>query len=245
MIEVSRLHKRFGARQAIDTMTLTFPSATVTALVGLNGAGKTTLLRLIAGLDRADGGAVRVCGRDPRSETRPTRLLGVHIDPDAMDPRHTVWRHLKWLASLGGVGFERAEAMLAEVGLQAHRSERVAALSQGARQRLAIAAALLGDPAAVLFDEPLNGLDVSGIVWLRMLLRRLADQGKTVVIASHVLGEVVRTADRLVILNGGKLAAAGDLAEIVPAGADPRQWLEQTLLAQADPRPACHRVGPS
>lgn len=233
MIEISRLDKRFGSCHAIDSVTATFPSGTVTALLGLNGAGKTTLLRLIAGLDHADGGTVTVCRRSTRDELQPTRLLGVHIGPEAMDPRHTIWRHIAWLAALSGIETKRAEAVLNDAGLLANRGDRISELSLGARQRLAIAGALLSDPETVIFDEPLNGLDVPGIVWLRSLLGRLAGEGKTVVIASHLLGELVLTADRMLILDRGQVAAEGTFTDIVPADDEPRRWLERTLLAKA------------
>ncbi|BBY43432.1 ABC transporter ATP-binding protein [Mycolicibacterium celeriflavum] len=233
MIEVSDLDKRFGSCRAVSDVTASFPSATVTALLGLNGAGKTTLLRLIAGLDRPDRGTVTVCGRNPRDEAQPARLLSAHLGPEAMDPRHTVGRHLAWLAALGGIGSERVDAVMSEAGLYAHRDERIVKLSLGFRQRLAIAAALLSDPAAVIFDEPLNGLDVPGIVWLRTLLRRLAADGRTVVLATHLLSEVVLTADRLLILNRGRVAVEGTLDELVPAAHDPRLWLEQALLSHS------------
>lgn len=233
MIEVSGLCKRFGATRAVDEVSITAPSGAVTALLGLNGAGKTTLLRLIADLDRPDAGTVRVSGRDPRRESRPTSLLGVHLGADAMSPRRTTWQHLSWLAALSGTPSSRVEEVLAEVGLHGRRDARIVTLSLGSRQRLAIAAALLTDPAAVILDEPLNGLDVAGIVWLRALLRRLADEGRSVLVASHVLGEIVCTADELVILERGKVAVAGPLNSIVPQGADARDWLECSLLASA------------
>jgi len=227
VIETIELTKSFGGHRAVDTVTAEFPTGSVTALLGLNGAGKTTLLRLIAGLDRPDGGTITVC-RQRRSGD--PRLLGVHLGPDAMNPGHTVRRHLSWLAALFGVGPARVEAVLDEAGLLEQRSARIGGLSLGARQRLAIAGALLGEPRALLFDEPLNGLDVPGIVWFRALLRRLAAAGCTVVIATHLLGEVTLTADRIALLVDGKLATLGDLEQLTPVGADTREWLEATLL---------------
>ena len=234
MIEITRLVKRFGATVAVDDVTVSFPAGTVTGLLGLNGAGKTTLLRLIAGLDHPDSGDVTLCGRPIRDHADPMRTLGVHFDPDAMDPRHTAERHLRWLAALGGIDGGRVDAVLAEVGLDALRHRRIANQSMGARQRLAIASALLGDPQVLVFDEPVNGLDVPGIVWLRELLHRLAGRGCTVVVASHLLGEVVLTADRLLVLQRGKVKVAGALADVTPAGADPRDHLESLLLETVD-----------
>lgn len=218
MIEIVGLTKEFGTRRAVDNVTVDFPAGSVTALLGLNGAGKTTLLRLIAGLDTPDTGTVQ----------RPP--LGVHLGPGAMDPRHTVQRHMCWLAALADIGPEPVARVMAEAGLDAYRREHIGGLSLGARQRLAIAAALLDDPPAVLFDEPLNGLDIPGIVWFRELLCRLAAEQRTVVVATHLLGEVVVTADRIVMLDRGRLWRAGPLQDVVPAGSDHRQWLESALM---------------
>lgn len=220
MIEVSRLGKRFGTRTALDDVTVTFPAGTVTALLGLNGAGKTTLLRVVAGLERPTGGAVTVTG-----------TLGVHVDPAGLDPRHTVWRHLTWRAALNGLPIHAVHDALSEADMLGQRNRRISGLSLGARQRIAIAGALLGNPDALIFDEPLNGLDVPGILWFRNLLRRLADQGKAVVLATHLLGEVVQTADRAAILVDGRIEVSGALGDLIPDGADRQHWLEQTLVA--------------
>ncbi|MGE2720437.1 ABC transporter ATP-binding protein [Mycolicibacterium celeriflavum] len=227
MIEVVGLTKSFGSHRAVDDVTVTFPAGTVTALLGLNGAGKTTLLRLLAGLTRPDAGTIAVCGRHPDEDPR---VLGFHLGPAAMNPRHTVRRHLAWLAALSGVDDSRLDEVLIETELHAHRSQRIDRLSLGMRQRVAIAGTLLADPQTLLFDEPLNGLDVPGIVWFRSLLRRLAEQGRTVVVATHLLGEVALTADHVAVLSHGRMQAAGELAQLAPTGADTREWLEATLL---------------
>lgn len=227
MIETHSLIKSFGAKRALDDVTVTLPAGTVTALLGLNGAGKTTLLRLIAGLDRPDGGTVTVCGRTPFGDPR---LVGAHLGPDALDPRHTVTRHLRWLAALAGVNGTRVGQVLEETGLSSQRRDRIATLSLGARQRLAVAGVLLCRPRAVLFDEPLNGLDVPGIVWFRGLLRQLADAGCAVVVVTHLLAEVVLSADRVVLLADGRLHLDGSLNEMLPVGAESRDWLESRLL---------------
>lgn len=230
MIEIIGLTKTFGGSRAVDDVTVTFPAGSVTALLGLNGAGKTTLLRGIAGLDRPDGGTVTVCGQRPCGDPR---LVGVHLGPGALNPRHTVWRHLCWVAALAGIDTARVTEALVEAGLSGGRAERIGSLSLGARQRLAIAGALLGEPRALLFDEPLNGLDVPGIIWFRGLLRRLADRGCTVVVATHMLGEVVLSADRITVLDRGRLRVAGALDDAVPADAAAQQWLESTLMGCA------------
>ncbi|GAT11865.1 ABC transporter ATP-binding protein [Mycolicibacterium novocastrense] len=227
MIEVVGLTKSFGPHRAIDDVTVTFPAGSVTALLGLNGAGKTTLLRVLTGLTRPDSGTISVCGRRPGHDPR---VLGFHLGPTAMDPRHTVQRHLSWLAALSGIDGARLDEVLGEADLRAYRSTRIDRLSLGLRQRVAIAATLLADPQTLLFDEPLNGLDVPGIVWFRSLLRRLADQGRTVVVATHLLGEVALTSDHVAVLSHGRMQAAGALAQLTPTGADTREWLEATLL---------------
>jgi ABC-2 type transport system ATP-binding protein len=233
MIETTGLVRRFGAVTAVDQVTVSFRPGTVTGLLGLNGAGKTTLLRLIAGLEQPDGGSVLVCGKGIREQVDPMRILGMHFDTTALDPRHTPVRHLSWLAALGDVDSARVPQVLFEVGLAEQCGRRIAELSMGARQRLAIASALLAEPEVLIFDEPVNGLDVPGIVWLRELLLRLASDGRTVVVASHLLGEVVLTADQLVMMDRGRIAMAGPLAEVVPSGVDPRAHLESLLLTAA------------
>lgn len=227
MIETSGLTKSFGPKKVLDDVSVCFPGGTVTALLGLNGAGKTTLLRLIAGLDRPDGGTVTVDGRAPGGDPNQ---VGVHLGPGALDPRHTVGRHLRWLAALAGTEVRRIDDVLDETGLHAQRRERIGALSLGARQRLSIAGALLCSPHALLFDEPLNGLDVPGIVWFRGLLRKLADDGCAVVVATHLLAEVVLSADRVLLLDCGRPRVHGPLGNVIPAGDQPRDWLESALL---------------
>lgn len=234
MIDVRGVTKAFGGIPALVDVTTSFPAGTVTGLLGLNGAGKTTLLRLIAGVERPDHGTITLCGKKIGDHADPMEVLGVHFDPSTMDLRHTAQRHLSWLAALGDVGGARIDEVLDHVGLAEQRHRRIAQLSMGARQRLAIAGALLAEPQALIFDEPVNGLDVPGIVWLRDLLRQLAAEGRTVVVASHLLGEVALTADRLLVLEHGRIAAAGSIDEIVPAGTDPRRHLEALLLRMAD-----------
>lgn len=226
MIEIIGLTKAFGGRRAIDDVTMALPAGSVTALLGLNGAGKTTLLRLIAGLERPDGGTVTVGGRRPCGDPQ---LVGVHLGPDAGNPGHTVRRHLTWLAALAGVTSARVDEVLSGAGLFDARAERLGCLSLGARQRLAIAGALLCEPRALLFDEPLNGLDLSGIIWFRQRLRQLADAGCAMVLATHMLGEAVVTADHIAVIDDGQLRMAGAMAGLIPTGTDAQRWLESTL----------------
>lgn len=229
MIQLEGLSKSYGRCRAVGDVTLSIPSGTVTGLLGLNGAGKSTLLRLIAGLETPDRGTVSVGGRCVRQVRDPMRLVGAHFGPALLDPRHTVLRHLRWLAALGGVDRAGVDTVLELADLTPLRARRIAGLSLGARQRVAIAGALLGDPEVLVLDEPVNGLDVPGIVWLRNLLRDLASRDRTVLIASHVLAEVVLSADRVVIMSGGGIAADGALDGLVPVGGDAREYLESVL----------------
>jgi ABC-2 type transport system ATP-binding protein len=233
MIEIERLSKRFGATRAIDDISLTVPAGAVTTVLGLNGAGKSTLLRLIAGFEQPDLGQIRICGKSLPRERDPMQLLGMQFAAAAMDPRHTVSRQLRWLAALGGIGSATVAAVLDRIGLTASGATKIGALSDGARQRLGIGCALLGDPQVLIFDEPANALDVAGIVWLRNLLRDLASDGRTVVQASHLLGEVVLTTDRVVMIADGRIVADGPLSQTVPDGVDARTHLEQALTPAA------------
>ena len=227
MIETRSLTKVFNSHAAVDDVTATFPAGSVTALLGLNGAGKTTLLQLLAGLLAPDAGGVVVDGRRPGGDPG---LVAAHLGPGALHPRHTVERHLRWLAALAGIGPARVAEVLAEAGLAGAGAHRIGALSLGTRQRVAIAGTLLCQPRVLLFDEPLNGLDVPGVLWFRDLLRKLSDDGCAVVVASHLLAEVVLTADRVLILDRGRVRMDGALCDLVPAGAQSRDWLESTLM---------------
>jgi ABC-2 type transport system ATP-binding protein len=229
MIDVEAVSKSYGRCRAVSDVSLSIPAGTVTGLLGLNGAGKSTLLRLIAGLESPDRGAVSIDGLRLRQVRDPARLVGAHFGPTLLDPRHTVVRHLRWLAALGGLEASRVDTVLAMAELTALGHRRIAGLSLGARQRVAIAGALLGDPEVLVLDEPVNGLDVPGIVWLRHLLRDLAARGRVVIVASHLLAEVVLTADRVVIMADGRVAVDGSLGDVVPSGADPREHLEREL----------------
>jgi ABC-2 type transport system ATP-binding protein len=229
MIDVEAVSKSYGRCHAVSEVSLAIPAGTVTGLLGLNGAGKSTLLRLIAGLESPNRGTVSIDGRRLRDVRDPIRLVGAHFGPGLLDPRHTVVRHLRWLAALGGIEAGRVDTVLDLADLTALSGRRIGGLSLGARQRVAIAGALLGDPDVLVLDEPVNGLDVPGIVWLRQLLRDLAARGRLVIVASHVLAEVVLSADRVVIMSGGRIAVDGPLADVVPAGVDPREHLEQAL----------------
>ncbi|TQS42533.1 ATP-binding cassette domain-containing protein [Cryptosporangium phraense] len=207
MIEVLDLTKRYGRTLAVDRLSFTIPSGHVTGFLGANGAGKSTTLRAILGLDRPTSGSALVHGRPYAAYDRPLTVVGAVLDAAAVHGGLPVRTHLRVLARSNAIAPARVDEVLDEVGLTPVADRRVKALSLGMRQRLAIGGALLGDPATLIFDEPLNGLDPSGIGWFRSLARRLADEGRAVLISSHLMSEMALTADRVVIIGSGRLLA--------------------------------------
>jgi ABC-2 type transport system ATP-binding protein len=207
MIEASGLGKRYGDAIAVDRLTFTIRPGIVHGLLGPNGAGKSTTLRLILGLDRPTAGTVTVAGRPYRHAPAPLREVGALLDAKAVHGKRTARAHLRWLADAGGLSRDRVGAVLDQVGLTSVAGKRIRGFSLGMLQRLGIAAALLGDPRTLLFDEPLNGLDAEGIRWLRTLVRELAAEGRTVVISSHLMSEVEATADHVLVMGRGRLLA--------------------------------------
>jgi len=216
-LQVHDLTKTFGRVAAVREVSFTAPAGKITALLGPNGSGKTTTLRVALGLVRPTAGTALIGGLPYASLSRPRRCVGAVLDTSGLHPGRRARDHLRVLATAAGVPARRADEVLDQVGLAeaAGRERRgVRGFSLGMRQRLGIAAALLGDPRLLVLDEPANGLDPAGIAWLRGLLRDLAGQGRTVVIASHVLAEVAQTADNVVILAAGRLRFAGPLREL-------------------------------
>ncbi|MFC4910825.1 ABC transporter ATP-binding protein [Actinomadura gamaensis] len=212
MIEVEGLSKRYGPVAAVDDLTFTARPGRVTGFLGPNGAGKSTTMRMILGLASPDGGRALVGGRRYRDLRRPLCEVGALLETAAPHRGRTGYAHLLWLARTAGIGPRRVQEVLELVGLPDAARRRVGGYSQGMRQRLGLAAALLGDPGIVILDEPANGLDPEGLRWLRGLLRGLAAEGRTVLVSSHLIGEVGRTADRLVIVARGRLVADADTA---------------------------------
>jgi ABC-2 type transport system ATP-binding protein len=208
MIQISGLTKRYGTRVAVDDLTFDVPTGRVTGFVGPNGAGKSTTMRMMVALTRPDSGQVRYDGIRYANLENPARLVGAVLDPRAMHPGRSALNHLRATAALSGIPPRRATEVLAEVGLESAAGQRAGKLSLGMRQRLALAAALLGDPQVLLLDEPSNGLDPDGIRWLRNYLSDFAGRGGTVFVSSHLISELSMFAHDLVVVGGGKLLAA-------------------------------------
>jgi len=214
-IVVEDLSKVFGGSvRAVDRLSFTVEPGSVTGFLGPNGAGKTTTLRMLLGLVRPTSGRATIGGRVYRHLASPTRTVGAALEASSFHPARTARNHLRVMCAAGGLPAARADQVLAMVGLEGAARRKVRGYSMGMRQRLGLAAALVGDPRVVILDEPANGLDPEGIRWLRGLLRHLADEGRTVLISSHQLNEVQEVADRVVILNRGQLVQQGSIAEL-------------------------------
>ena len=213
MIEVNELTKLYGRRTAVDRLTFTVRPGTVTGFLGPNGAGKSTTLRMALGLNDPTSGTVTVDGRAFRGLPRGLREVGALLDAGDVHGGRTGAAHLRALARSNAIPRGRVEEVLAEVGLTDAAGRRIGGYSLGMKQRLGIAGALLGDPPVLLFDEPLNGLDPEGVLWVRGLFRRLAAEGRTVFVSSHMMAEMEHTADRLVVIGRGRLIADESLTE--------------------------------
>ncbi|MCW3817826.1 ABC transporter ATP-binding protein [Micromonospora sp. DR5-3] len=208
-IEVSHLTKRYGAVTAVRDLTFTVEPGVVTGFLGPNGAGKTTTMRMLTGLVSPTSGAATIGGRPYRRLPRPSRTVGAVLDANAFHPGHTARDHLRVYAAMGGYPDSRVAELLDLLGLAEAADRRTRGFSTGMRQRLNLATALLGDPRVLLLDEPSNGLDPEGMRWLRSFLRQLADEGRTVLISSHVLSEIQQLVDDVVVIRRGELIAAG------------------------------------
>ena len=217
MIELAGLTKRYGARVAVDHLTVRIHPGRVTGFLGPNGSGKTTTMRCVLGLARPSSGTATVLGRPYRELAEPMRRVGALIDPHARHPGRTAYRHLLALAQSNRLPAARVDEVIELVGLDSVADDRVRGFSLGMGQRLGIAAALLGDPDVLLLDEPVNGLDPEGIRWVRELLRALADEGRTVLVSSHLMSEMEDTADHLVVLGRGQLLADVPMEELLGA----------------------------
>jgi ABC-2 type transport system ATP-binding protein len=213
MIEMTELTKRYGGRTAVDALTCTVRPGHVTGFLGPNGAGKSTTLRMILGLNKPTSGTVTVSGKEFRSLPRGLRHAGGLLDAGDVHPGHSGWNHLLALARTNAIPKQRVQEVLEQVGLASAAKRRIGSYSLGMRQRLGIASALLGDPPVLLFDEPLNGLDPEGVLWVRTLFRDLAAEGRTVLVSSHLMTEMEHTADRLIVIGKGRLIADEPVAD--------------------------------
>jgi ABC-2 type transport system ATP-binding protein len=218
MITVSGLTKHYGHRTVVDDMTFEVASGRVTGFVGPNGAGKSTTMRMMVGLTRPDRGDVRYGGVSYTRLLHPARIVGAVLDARSMHPGRTARNHLRASAALSSIPARRVDEVLNEVGLDSAADQRAGSFSLGMRQRLALAGALLGEPEALLLDEPSNGLDPDGIRWLRTSLRNFANRGGTVFVSSHLISELEMFADDLVVVGGGKLLTAEPVATTLARG---------------------------
>jgi ABC-2 type transport system ATP-binding protein len=232
-IEVTGLRKRFGQAQALDGMTFTVAPGQVTGFVGPNGAGKSTTMRVILGLDTPDEGMALVNGKPYRRLRHPLSQLGALLDAAALQPSRSARNHLLWLAHSQGLSAGRVDEVIGLTGLAAVAKRKAGGYSLGMRQRLGIAAALLGDPPVLMMDEPFNGMDPEGIAWMRTFLRDLAAQGRAVLVSSHLMSELQDTADHLVVAGRGKVIADRSVADLIAAASGERVRLRTTARADA------------
>ena len=232
-IEVSGLRKRFGPTLALDGMSFTVQAGQVTGFVGPNGAGKSTTMRVILGLDAADAGTALVGGRPYQSLRRPLTWIGSLLDAAALQPSRTARNHLLWLACSQGLDARRVDEVIGQAGLEKAARRKAGGFSLGMRQRLGIAAAMLGDPPVLMLDEPFNGMDPEDIVWMRGFLRALAAQGRAVLVSSHLMSELQDTADQLVIIGRGQVIADTSTRDLLAAASGDRVTLRTSAPAEA------------
>ena len=222
MIEARKLRKVYGHTVAVDGIDFQVKPGYVTGFLGPNGAGKSTTMRMILGLDLPTSGTVTVGGRRYQSTVWPLHEVGALLDAHAVHPGRSAYNHLHSLAAANGIARRRVDEVLDQVGLTSVARKRVGGFSLGMSQRLGIAGALLGDPGTLLFDEPVNGLDPDGILWIRTLMRKLADEGRTVLVSSHLMSEMALTADHLLVIGKGRLLADTPLSELIARNSDER-----------------------
>ncbi|MEV0778212.1 ATP-binding cassette domain-containing protein [Streptomyces sp. NPDC050428] len=230
MIEVSDLTKRYGSTTAVDALSFTVEPGRVTGFLGPNGAGKSTTLRMMLGLDRPTRGHALIDGQPYVRMRDPLRAVGALLDASSVHVGRTARAHLRWLARTNRIPDSRVDEVIGTTGLDGVAGRPAGTFSLGMGQRLGIAAALLGDPGVLLLDEPVNGLDPEGIVWIRTLMRELAAEGRTVLVSSHLMSEAALTVDHVVVIGRGRLLAEGGVAEIVRTYAGPAGSLEEAFI---------------
>jgi ABC-2 type transport system ATP-binding protein len=232
-IEVAGLRKRFGRTLALNGMTFTVSPGQVTGFIGPNGAGKSTTMRVILGLDAPDAGHALIAGRPYASLRDPLTHVGALLEAAALQPSRTGRNHLLWLAHSQGLGGRRVDEVIALAGLQTAARRKAGGYSLGMRQRLGIAAALLGDPPALMLDEPFNGMDPEGIVWMRGFLARLAAEGRAVLVSSHLMSELQEVAGHLVIVGRGTVIADTSVADLLASASGDQVMLRTAARSQA------------
>ena len=232
-IEVTGVSKRFGQTLALDSLSFSVTAGNVTGFVGPNGAGKTTTMRVILGLDAPDGGRALISGEPYRKLRHPLRHVGSLLDAHALHPGRSGRNQLLWIARSQGLGAERVEEVVEQAGLEGVIKRKAGGYSLGMRQRLGLAAAMLGDPPVLILDEPFNGLDPEGIIWMRGFLRRLAGEGRAVLVSSHLMSELQDTASHLVVIGHGRLIAESSVASLVAAASGGRVALRTSARNEA------------
>jgi ABC-2 type transport system ATP-binding protein len=232
-IEISNLRKSFGATVALDGMTFTVAPGEITGFVGPNGAGKSTTMRVILGLDAPDAGSALVGGKRYQSLRHPLSHVGSLLDASALQPSRSARNHLLWLAHSQGLGARRVNEVIEQAGLGPAARRKGGGYSLGMRQRLGIAAAMLADPPVLMFDEPFNGMDPEGIVWMRGFLRSLAGEGRAVLVSSHLMSELEGSADHLVVAGRGMVIADTTVAELIASASGDRVTLRTSARAEA------------
>jgi ABC-2 type transport system ATP-binding protein len=230
-VVVDRLTKKYRATTAVSELSFTLSAGTITGFLGPNGAGKSTTLRLLLGLATPTSGTALVFGRPYAALPAPTAVVGAILESDDFHPARSGRAHLRTLALAGGIGWDRVEDVLAQVSLTEAASHRVRTYSLGMRQRLGLAAALLGRPSVLVLDEPVNGLDPAGVHWLRAALRDFAADGGTVLVSSHILAEVAQTVDRVLIIHSGRLLADAAISEFSDSASLEATYLKLTAEA--------------
>jgi ABC-2 type transport system ATP-binding protein len=232
-VEVDGLRKRFGPALALDGMTFTVQPGQVTGFVGPNGAGKSTTMRVILGLDAPDRGRALIGGHPYASLRHPLNHVGALLDASALQPSRSARHHLLWLAQSQGLGQHRVDEVIGLTGLATATRRKAGGYSLGMRQRLGIAAALLGDPPVLMLDEPFNGLDPEGILWMRGFLRTLAAEGRSVLVSSHLMSELQDAADHLVVAGRGRVVADTSVADLIAAASGDRVTLRTEARSEA------------